>query len=123
MVALICASETIPVKEKVGVAAMLSEKVAVIVTTSELETILSESVSVKVTVTVFERTNSISSKKVVFPFEEEVVSNWIQRGVFSSIPEIVAISNNLDFNSIKSAVFENDLLSAIHESSNTGASK
>ena len=50
MVALICGSETIPVKEKVGVAAMLSEKVAVIVTKSELETIVSESVSVKVTV-------------------------------------------------------------------------
>ena len=72
-VAVICASEIIPVRLKVGVADILSEKVAVIVTTSELETILSESVSVKVTVTVFERTNSISSKKVVFPFEEEVV--------------------------------------------------
>ena len=71
----------------------------------------------------FERINSISSKKVVFPFEEEVVSNWIQRGVFSSIPDIVAISNNLDLNSIKSPVFENDPLSATHESFNTGASK
>jgi hypothetical protein len=40
----------IPVKEIVGVAAILSEKVAVMVTTSELETILSESVSVSVTV-------------------------------------------------------------------------
>ena len=49
-VALISASETMPVKERVGVADMLSENVAVIVTTSELETILSESVSVKVTV-------------------------------------------------------------------------
>jgi hypothetical protein len=49
-VALICASETMPVKERVGVADMLSENVAVIVTTSELETILSESVLVKFTV-------------------------------------------------------------------------
>ena len=40
----------IPDKEMVGVAAMLSENVAVMVTTSELETRLSESVSVKVTV-------------------------------------------------------------------------
>ena len=39
-----------PVKERVGVADMLSEKVAVIVTTFELDTILSESVSVRVTV-------------------------------------------------------------------------
>ena len=39
-----------PVKERVGVADMLSEKVAVIVTTSEFETLLSESVSVRVTV-------------------------------------------------------------------------
>ena len=39
-----------PDKLKVGVAVILSEKVAVIVTTSELETRLSESVSVKVTV-------------------------------------------------------------------------
>ena len=49
-VALICASETTPVKERVGVADMLSEKVAVIVTTSELETILSESESESTTV-------------------------------------------------------------------------
>jgi len=48
-VAVISASDTIPVKESVGVAVILSEKVAVIVTTSELETILSESVSFKVT--------------------------------------------------------------------------
>ena len=46
-VALISASETIPAKERVGVTDMLSENVAVIVTTSELETILSESLSVK----------------------------------------------------------------------------
>ena len=46
----ISASDTIPVKESVGVALILSEKVAVRVTTSELETILSESVSVKMTV-------------------------------------------------------------------------
>ena len=49
-VAVISASDTIPVKERVGVALILSEKVAVRVTTSELETRLSESVSVKVTV-------------------------------------------------------------------------
>ena len=49
-VALISASETIPVKERVGVADMLSENVAVIVTTSEFEIILSESESVNVTV-------------------------------------------------------------------------
>ena len=41
-VAVISASETIPVKESVGVAVILSEKVAVRVTTSELETRLSE---------------------------------------------------------------------------------
>ena len=40
----------IPDNEIVGVTAMLSENVAVIVTTSESETTLSESVSVKVTV-------------------------------------------------------------------------
>ena len=50
MVALICAFETIPDNEIVGVADILSENVAVIVTTSEWETILSESVSVRVTV-------------------------------------------------------------------------
>ena len=49
-VAVISASDTIPVKESVGVAVILSEKVAVRVTTSELDTILSESVSVRVTV-------------------------------------------------------------------------
>jgi len=49
-VALICALEVIPERLKVGVAEILSEKVAVIVTTSELETMLSESVSVNVTV-------------------------------------------------------------------------
>src|SRR5210317_1938453 len=49
-VALISALEVIPERLKVGVAAILSEKVAVMVTTSELETILSESVSVSVTV-------------------------------------------------------------------------
>src|SRR6056300_717242 len=49
-VALIKISDAIPDKEIVGVTAMLSEKVAVMVTTSELETILSESVSVKMTV-------------------------------------------------------------------------
>ena len=38
-----------PDKDMVGVAAILSEKVAVMVTTSELETILSDSVSVRVT--------------------------------------------------------------------------
>ena len=48
--AVISASETISVKESVGVAVILSEKVAVRVTTSELDTILSESVSVRVTV-------------------------------------------------------------------------
>ena len=48
--ALIRAFDVIPDKEMVGVAAILSEKVAVMVTTSELETILSGSVSVKVTV-------------------------------------------------------------------------
>ena len=48
--ALICALEVIPERLKVGVAEILSEKVAVIVTTSELETMLSESVSVNVTV-------------------------------------------------------------------------
>jgi hypothetical protein len=42
--------DVIPERLKVGVAAILSEKVAVIVTTSELETILSESVLVKFTV-------------------------------------------------------------------------
>ena len=41
---------TIPVMEIVGVADMASEKPAVIVTTSEVETKLSLSVSVKVTV-------------------------------------------------------------------------
>ena len=49
-VALINALEIIPVNDSVGVAVMLSEKVAVIVTTSELETRLSESVSVMLTV-------------------------------------------------------------------------
>ena len=49
-VAVISASDTIPVKESVGVAVILSEKVAVIVTTFEFDTILSESVSVRVTV-------------------------------------------------------------------------
>jgi hypothetical protein len=39
----------IPERLNVGVADMLSEKVAVIVTTSELETRLSESVSVRMT--------------------------------------------------------------------------
>ena len=42
--------ELIPVNEIVGVEDILSEKVAVIVTTSEFMTILSESVSVKITV-------------------------------------------------------------------------
>jgi hypothetical protein len=42
--------DSIPEIFKVGVATILSEKVAVIVTTSEFETILSESASVKVTV-------------------------------------------------------------------------
>ena len=41
---------TIPVMEFVGVAVMASEKPAVMVTTSEVETKLSLSVSVKVTV-------------------------------------------------------------------------
>ena len=41
---------TIPVMEIVGVAVITSEKTAVIVTTSEVETKLSLSVSVKVTV-------------------------------------------------------------------------
>ena len=41
---------TIPVIEIVGVAVMVSEKPAVMVTTSEVETKLSLSVSVKVTV-------------------------------------------------------------------------
>ena len=41
---------TIPVMEMVGVAVIASEKPAVIVTTSEVETKLSASVSVKVTV-------------------------------------------------------------------------
>ena len=41
---------TIPVMEIVGVAVMASEKPAVMVTTSEVETKLSLSVSVKVTV-------------------------------------------------------------------------
>jgi hypothetical protein len=49
-VAFISASDTIPLKERVGVALILSENVAVIVTTSELETRLSESVSVSKTV-------------------------------------------------------------------------
>ena len=48
--ALICALEVIPERLKVGVADILSLKVAVIVTTSELETRLSESVSVSITV-------------------------------------------------------------------------
>ena len=42
--------ESIPVNEIVGVVAILSENKAVSVTTSELKTILSESVSDKVTV-------------------------------------------------------------------------
>ena len=46
----ISTSDTIPVKESVGVAVILSEKVAVIVTTSELETRLSESESESITV-------------------------------------------------------------------------
>ena len=41
---------TIPVMDIVGVAVMTSEKTAVMVTTSEVETTLSLSVSVKVTV-------------------------------------------------------------------------
>ena len=49
-VAVISVLVTIPDKLSVGVAAILTEKVAVMVTTSELETMLSESVSVKVTV-------------------------------------------------------------------------
>ena len=49
-VELINTSDKIPDRLIVGVEAILSEKVAVIVTTSELETRLSESVSVKVTV-------------------------------------------------------------------------
>ena len=48
--ALINTLEVIPERLKVGVAAILSEKVAVIITTSESEIISSESVSVNVTV-------------------------------------------------------------------------
>ena len=48
--AVIRAPVVIPERLSVGVAAMLSEKVAVIVTTSELETRLFESVSVRMTV-------------------------------------------------------------------------
>ena len=47
---------TIPVMEMVGVAVMASEKPAVIVTTSEVETKLSLSVSVRVTVGAVEST-------------------------------------------------------------------
>ena len=47
---VICAFVMIPDKLSVGVADILSEKVAVIVTTSELEIRLSESVSVSLTV-------------------------------------------------------------------------
>ncbi len=50
LVAVINTLEITPDKLIVGVADILSEKVAVMVTTSELETMLSESVSVKVTV-------------------------------------------------------------------------
>ena len=49
VVALIDASEVIPEKDIVGVSVIASEKAAVMVTTFELETILSESLSVKVT--------------------------------------------------------------------------
>ena len=84
-VALICTSETIPVNEIVGVADILSEKVAVMVTTSELDTILSESVSVRVTVgTVVSNKYPNPSKSVIppevdFPIKDcAIVSNSVE---------------------------------------------
>ena len=66
-VAVISWLVTIPLRLMVGVAAMLSENVAVIVTTSELETILSESVCDKVTV------GAVESLALNFKTIEEVL--------------------------------------------------
>ena len=78
-VALIETSDTTPIKEIVGVAAILSEKVAVMVTTSELETILSESVSVSVTVGAV-----LSMAKVILSVPEYAFPA-------KSVPETVAV--------------------------------
>ena len=69
----------IPDKLSVGVAAILSEKVAVMVTTSELETILSESVSVSVTVGAV-----LSMAKVILSVPEYALPD-------KSVPETVAV--------------------------------
>lgn len=78
-VAFIRESETIPEKLIVGVEAILSEKVAVIVTTLEFETISSESVSVKVTVGAV-----LSIIKVILSVPEYVLPDKFE-------PETVAV--------------------------------
>ena len=74
-----------PVKERVGVTDILSENVAVIVTTLELVTILSESVSARVTVgTVVSNKYPNPSKSVIppevdFPIKDcAIVSNSVE---------------------------------------------
>ena len=78
-VAVISVFVMIPDKLSVGVAAILSEKVAVMVTTSELETILSESVSVSVTVGAV-----LSMAKVILSVPEYALPD-------KSVPETVAV--------------------------------
>ena len=78
-VAFIRELETIPEKLIVGVEAILSEKVAVIVTTLEFETISSESVSVKVTVGAV-----LSIIKVILSVPEYVLPDKFE-------PETVAV--------------------------------
>ena len=82
-VALIETSDTTPDKEIVGVAAIISEKVAVIVTTSVLETMLSESVSVRVTVGAV-----VSTAKVMLSVPEYAFPD-------KSVPETVAVVFNI----------------------------
>ena len=79
LVAVINTLEITPDKLIVGVADILSEKVAVMVTTSELETMLSEFVSVKVTVG-----KVLSMVKVMLPVPEYALPD-------KSVPETVAV--------------------------------
>ena len=79
LVAVINTLEITPDKLIVGVADILSEKVAVMVTTSELETMLSEFVSVKVTVG-----KVLSMVKVMLSVPEYALPD-------KSVPETVAV--------------------------------